>query len=197
MSTKWWIIYLIVGVTTSSRRIPLNPFLKRLLLRIKHILLLIPCPRNSLRATPLPLESMAFRRFINLVLPLRPIVSTISRPTYHLAKFLAQNLKPLVGRTDSFVKYSASFIQEWKDFKLDPRDLLVSFDVVSLHTKIPIQEAVDIINCITDKDTTKLAGLYLTSTFFSSQGEFYEQTCGVAMGPPSLPHFHKLIYRRF
>lgn len=83
--------------------------------------------------------------------PLRPIINTINGPTYPLTKFLAQKLKPLVGCNDSSMKESASFVQEWKDIILDPRDLLVSFDVVSLYTKIPIQEAIDVINHITDK----------------------------------------------
>lgn len=39
----------------------------------------------------------------------------------------------------------------------------MSFDVISLYTKIPIQEAIDIINRITDKDTAKLGGLPLLS----------------------------------
>jgi len=82
------------------------------------------------------------------------------------------------------VKDPTSFIQEWKDIKLDPGDLLVSFDVISLYTRVPIQESIDIINRITNKDTARLVGLCLTSTFFSFQGEFYEKICGVAMGSP-------------
>eukprot|EP00253_Pinus_taeda_P003606 PITA_03606 len=74
---------------------------------------------------------------------LRPIVNTIGRPTYLLAKFLALKLKPLVDRTESFVRDSASFIEELKDIKLDPGDILVSFDVVSLYTCIPINEAME------------------------------------------------------
>jgi len=52
---------------------------------------------------------------------------------------MAQKLKPLDGRTKSFVKDSASFINEVKDIRLGLGDLLVSFDVVSLYTKIPIK----------------------------------------------------------
>jgi hypothetical protein len=63
-------------------------------------------------------------------------------------------------------------------------DLLVSFDVVSLFTKIPIEGAVEVINKITDEETTKLVEICLKSTFFSFQNEIYEQTCGVAMGSP-------------
>jgi len=129
--------------------------------------------------------------------PLRPIVNTIGEPTYLLAKFLSQKLKPLVGRIDSFVKDSASFVQEWRDVILEPGDLLVSFDVVCLFTKIPIQEAIDIINRISDKDTTKSIGLCLTSTFFSFQGKFYEQTCGVAMGSPLSPIVANLFIENF
>jgi len=39
-----------------------------------------------------------------------------------------------------------------------------------------INKAMEVINLITDLDTVKLVGLCLTPTFFSFQGEFYEQT---------------------
>jgi len=94
--------------------------------------------------------------------PLRPIVNTIGGPTYLLAKFLALKLKPLVGRTKSFVKDFASFIEELKDIKLDPRGILVSFDVVPLYTCIPIYEAMEVINRLRDPDTTRLAEICLT-----------------------------------
>ena len=102
--------------------------------------------------------------------PLRPIVNTIGGPTYLLAKFLALKLKPLVGRTDSFVKDSSSFVNELKEVKLSPDDKLVSFDVVSLFTKIPINEAIEVINRITDPNTAQLVRICLTSTFFSFEG---------------------------
>ena len=54
--------------------------------------------------------------------------------------------------------------------------------MVSLYTNIPINEAIEVIKHITDPDTTYLVGICLTSTFFSFDGEFYEQTCGVTMG---------------
>jgi len=100
---------------------------------------------------------------------------------------LALKLKRLVGQTDSFVKDFMSFVKEWKYVRLDLGDMFVSFDVVSLYTKIPIQEAFDIISRLTDQDTTKLVRICLTPTFFSFQGEFYEQTCGVATGSPLPP----------
>ena len=61
---------------------------------------------------------------------------------------------------------------------MDPDDRLVSFDVGSLYTCIPINEAIDVINGITDLDTAHLVEIYLTWTFFSFEGEFFEKTCG-------------------
>jgi len=65
--------------------------------------------------------------------------------------------------------------------RVDPWDLLVSFDVVSLYTKIHIQEAIGVITRITHIHSAKLVCLCLTSTFFSFQGDFYEEYCAVAM----------------
>jgi len=38
-----------------------------------------------------------------------------------------------------------------------------------------------------DPDTTQLVEICLTSTFFCFEGEFFKQTCGVAMGSPLSP----------
>ncbi len=102
-------------------------------------------------------------------------------------------LRPLVGHTESFVKDSASFIGDLKRIKLEPEDILVSFDVISLYTCILINEAMEVINKLTDPDTTRLVELCLTSTFFSFKGEFYEQTCGVSIGSPLSPVFANLF----
>ena len=63
----------------------------------------------------------------------------------------------------------------------------MSFNVVSLYTNIPINGAIEVIKHIMDLDTTNLVSIYLTSTFFSFDGEFYEETCGVTMGSPLTP----------
>ena len=44
---------------------------------------------------------------------------------------------------------------------LEPRDLLVNFDVVSLFTKIPIKEAIDVVRRIYDQNTYILVDLCL------------------------------------
>jgi hypothetical protein len=129
--------------------------------------------------------------------PLRPIVNTIGSPTYELAKYVARILGPLVGRTDSYIKDSRDFVELIKEEKIESKDMLISFDVVSLFTKIPLNEAIQVINEVADPQTTKLAEVCLKSTFFSFQGEFFEQTSGVAMGSPLSPIVANLYMEKF
>jgi hypothetical protein len=75
--------------------------------------------------------------------------------------------------------------------------MLISFDVVSLFTKIPLNEAIQVINEVADPQTAKLAEVCLKSTFFSFQGEFFEQTSGVAMGSPLSPIVANLYMEKF
>jgi len=42
----------------------------------------------------------------------------------------------------------------------------------------------EVINRLIDPEMAQLVELCLTSTFFSFEGDFFEQTCGVAMGSP-------------
>ena len=80
---------------------------------------------------------------------------------------------------------------------LDRNDVMVSYDVSSLFTNVPIQEAIDAIRDMLQKDETldertvlspdKIAELLetcLRSTYFSYNGDYYEQVEGAAMGSP-------------
>ena len=106
--------------------------------------------------------------------PLRPIVDTIGSPTYRLAKFLVEKLKPLVGNTSSFIKDSSYFIEKIKHRHMEEEDILLSLDIVSLFTMIHIKEAISVIEDLTDPETSLLVGLCLNSTFFSFMGELDE-----------------------
>ena len=48
-----------------------------------------------------------------------------------------------------------------KEWKMSDNDLLTSFDVVSLYTKIPINEAVEIIKKVSDPETAHLVEICL------------------------------------
>jgi hypothetical protein len=111
--------------------------------------------------------------------------------------YMARILGPLVGRTNSYIKDSRDFVELIKEEKIESKDILISFDVVSLFTKIPLNEAIQVINEVADPQTARLIEVCLKSTFFSFQGEFYEQTSGVAMGSPLSPIVANLYMEKF
>ena len=73
--------------------------------------------------------------------PLRPIVASQSSPTYNLAKYLAEILKPIVGNSEHHVVNSKEFITKIEQTKLDEEEILVSFDVVCLFTNVPMDHS--------------------------------------------------------
>src|SRR5436190_6423105 len=76
--------------------------------------------------------------------PLRPIISSRDSPCRELSKVLLDIIKPLAGQTDSFIKNSKDFVEKSKQIKLTETDKLVSFDVESLFTKVPVPETLEI-----------------------------------------------------
>jgi hypothetical protein len=66
-------------------------------------------------------------------------------PCYALAGFLHNILCPLAGKSESFVKNSGHFLQLLKSVILQSPDALVSFDVVSVFTNVPVDEALQAI----------------------------------------------------
>jgi hypothetical protein len=79
------------------------------------------------------------------------------------------------------------FIDTIHTLRAGPRDILVSFDVVSLFTMVPTEEALRLLSRHFDEAILRLFRHVLTSSFFSFNGQFYEQTEGVAMGSPLSP----------
>jgi len=51
-------------------------------------------------------------------IPLRPISNTIGSPNYLPTKFLANNIKELVGRNDLYIKYSTHFFNKIKNLRV-------------------------------------------------------------------------------
>lgn len=124
--------------------------------------------------------------------PLRPIVSQIDSPTYELAKHVAGVLQSTVGRTFSFVKDSRHFIQILKQTKVDESEKMVSFDVESLFTNVPLADCMKVMeksiqeNCI-PVEYAKLVHHILSTNYFVYKGNYYLQIDGVAMGSPVAP----------
>ncbi|XP_030754214.1 uncharacterized protein LOC115881004 [Sitophilus oryzae] len=144
-------------------------------------------------------EGLMFRGrgLVEASVPLRPIVSAPGSPTYNLAKYLTTILQPKVGNTNSYVKDSTHFVQKLKDIKLEPSDIMVSFDVVSLFTRVPLGESMDLIKESFPPDIAELFRVCLTGSYFLWNGNYYEQTEGVAMGSPISPIIANFFMERF
>ena len=132
--------------------------------------------------------------------PLRPIVDYTGSIAYNLSRSLADLLQPLVGNTDHFVKNSSHLVESLKDEVLGEGERFVSYDVVSLFTNTPVDEAVEIIQGRLEQDTTlkdrtfldvsdivDLLRFVLNTTYFKFRGQIYQQKFGAAMGSPVSP----------
>ena len=133
--------------------------------------------------------------------PLRPIVSSCGSVTYGVAKELAKILKPLVGKSPPHhINSTQDFVEQVKHITLVPGECLSSCDVSALFTSVPIDPALKIIKDLLVKDPTLkdrtvigiddiilLLEFCLKNTYFSFQGQFFEQAEGAAMGSPVSP----------
>ena len=69
---------------------------------------------------------------------LRPIVSSRGSITYGVAKELAHILKPLGGQSPHHLKNTQHFIQQLQGKKLEPGEVITSFNVKALFTSLPV-----------------------------------------------------------
>lgn len=77
--------------------------------------------------------------------PLRPITATRGSPGFSLAKIFDIMLKQVFEYTDIHIKDSYVFKKFIDDIIIKTDDVLVSFDVVSMYTSIPISLSKDVI----------------------------------------------------
>jgi hypothetical protein len=121
--------------------------------------------------------------------PLRPIVSSAGSALQRPAQFLARYFQPYAEEANSYVRNAEHFLKLLHDVKIEPGHLLVSFDVVSLFTKIPVDETLDIIRSkINPPDTIMdLTEHCLNNTYFTFEGQMFKQVQGAPMGSPLSP----------
>ena len=142
--------------------------------------------------------------------PLRPIVSSTGTVSYNTSKELAHILKPLVGWTSHHLKNTKDFIEQIKDVKLLQDETIISYDIKTLFTSVPLQPVINIIKnkLENDKDLklrtsmsiehiTSLLEYCLKSTYFVFRGQYYEQLEGAAMGSPLSPIIANLYMEEF
>ena len=130
-------------------------------------------------------------------IPLRPIVSCVNTFAYDLSAYLANILSPLTGNSDFTVRNSAHFVSSINSETILDNEIMVSFDVESLFTNVPIDDAVQATlrklendpsladrTTLTPAQIADLLNFVLRSTYFQYNGSIYEQREGAAMGSP-------------
>ena len=130
-------------------------------------------------------------------LPLRPVISNIGTATYEISKYLANLLQPLT-KNEYTIDSTKHFVEKIRGERIPSDHELVSFDVVSLFTNVPLDFT---INLILDKvyrekairtklereELKKLLEICTKEMHFSFNGAIYKQINGVAMGSPLGP----------
>ena len=125
-------------------------------------------------------------------------VVSCQSPTYQLSKYLTTILQPLTDKSRRKVQSTKDFIDAIKTTQIPsvmPDDYkLVSFDVKSLFTSIPLQFALQCTETairqstatlpLPTEDIMDLVNLCLTSTYFQYNGKHYKQLHGTAKGSP-------------
>ena len=133
--------------------------------------------------------------------PFRPILSAIRTCTYSLAKFFVPILKEYTIN-EYTIKDSFTFAEEVTE--QDAELFMVSFDVESLFTNIPLDETINIcvnrlynqkkkVRGLLKRHFKELLTLATKSSCFLFNGVYYSQIDGVAMGSPLGPTLANLF----
>ncbi|CAM4987568.1 unnamed protein product, partial [Rotaria socialis] len=133
--------------------------------------------------------------------PIRPIISTIGSYQYELSKYLAKAIRNARPQAKSYIKDSFEFVKRMKELTLEKGKpyTMCSFDVESLYTNVPVEEATEVtlnyiykptklIDVPFDKEQMKtLLNLSIKDSTFRFHNKIYKQIDGVAMGNPLAP----------
>ncbi|XP_018405650.1 PREDICTED: uncharacterized protein LOC108782002, partial [Cyphomyrmex costatus] len=138
--------------------------------------------------------------------PLRIIVSSIGSPLHALASFLHSVMFQSIPKADSYIKNSFQLIEKLRNVNMEDKYELVSLDVISLFTNVPLEMAIDCINeqwcfisgacSLPKKEFLDSIHLVLNSTYFLFDKKIYKQCFGTPMGSPLSPIVADLVMRR-
>ena len=127
-------------------------------------------------------------------------MSCIGSALYNTSKFLTDILTPIQNLNGYSVSNSMDFTKQVANQEIADDEVMVSFDIVSLFTAIPVDKACDYIRKKLDEDTTlhlrtklntdeiiSLLEFTLSNNYFMFNDSVYKQIHGCAMGSPVSP----------
>lgn len=136
--------------------------------------------------------------------PIRPIVSSCGSSGFKLANFFTEILTETFDEMGHHVKNTPHVIEKIKGVTLDQDDIMISFDVVSMFTNIPIDHMITLIkkkqhiiestyNIKFGLFTEILLYLLRDSAIFNWNEKTYRQKDSLAMGSPLSPILAKIL----
>jgi hypothetical protein len=130
----------------------------------------------------------------------RPITSACGGPCERISELADYFLLPIVKNQKTYMRDSHELLNILKTLKLSPNVLLVSMDIVSMYTNIPLREAIDVnlkaydasvfqykIKKINTLDFGEILELILENNFLEFNGTFYKEEIGLAQGSKCSP----------
>ena len=130
---------------------------------------------------------------------MRPIASNRGSACNPLSCFFEEIINPLTGKSSSFVKNSAHFVERISDAPIHSNQM-VSLDVVKLFTKVPTDETLAVVwdkqaadplleehTCIPIDNLMEMFTFCEKTIYFGMGSDIYQQEEGLAMGSSLSP----------
>ncbi|XP_044754973.1 uncharacterized protein LOC123313928 [Coccinella septempunctata] len=151
--------------------------------------------KNMIKHNSTPPRLYCLRKIHKTTLSLRPIVSCINAPFTNLARYLHNIFIGLLSTSTYSIKNSFSLVESLTDIIVPEDYILISLDVVSLFTNVPLSLVTqlvikhwNLISCYTVLDKKSfllLLDTYFESSYFVFNCQFYKQLDGNPMGAPA------------
>ena len=129
--------------------------------------------------------------------PIRPIIASYQTAEYNLAKYLNNFITPVIPSQFS-VQKNSDLLSSLNEYSFTANSKLVSFDVESLFTNVPLEETIQLAANLVYDSTVNPHPPFPKATFikllqaatgglFLFDKKFYRQIDGLAMGSPLAP----------
>lgn len=149
------------------------------------------------------LDKSRMNRFYGLAkihkpkLCIRPIISNSGSTFQGLSRWLDYKLQPYLKKTKTYLKDSDDLLNQLQKMDYHPSHQLITFDVESLYTNIPINQALQYISLMIKNDSWMLdiiegLKIILTKNYFEFGDLNWLQLNGTAMGTAVAPAFASL-----
>lgn len=136
--------------------------------------------------------------------PIRPITAACAAPGFTLAKLFTSIISEVFFEDGFHVRNSSSFVERLMDLNLKEFEQMISFDVISMFTNIPIDHMIELISERKDEifstyniefDLFKEIMIFLLKecAVFSWNNCTYKQRDSLAMGSPLSPILAKIL----